>query len=145
MLRDAATVFARAEEKRLEAERQAKWKEEQERVRKEREAAEAERAKKLAEDPIAALTEPEPEPELPVEPPPPEPVKMQLGGQRGRVGGLKSYWEAEITDYPAALQHYANHPDVKALVQKLAKADVKNAKGVITIPGVRPYEDRRIA
>jgi hypothetical protein len=143
LLRTAPEAFAKAEEKRLEAELRAKWEAEQERVRKEREAIEAERAKKLAEDPIAALTESEPE--LPIAPPPPEPVKMQIGGQRGRVGGLKGYWEAEITDYPAALQHYANHPDVRALIEKLAKAEVKLNKGAVTIPGVRPYEDRRIA
>jgi len=143
LLRTAPEAFAKAEERRLEAERRAKWEAEQVRVRKEREAIEAERAKKLAEDPVAALTEPEPE--LPMAPPPPEPVKMQIGGQRGRVGGLKGYWEAEITDYPKALQHYANHPDVVALITKLAKAEVKLNKGAVTIPGVRPYEDRRIA
>lgn len=142
-LRAAPEAFAKAEERRLEAERRAAWEAEQERVRKEREAIEAERAKQLAEDPIAALTEPAPE--LPMSPPPPEPVRVHIGGQRGRVGGLKGYWEAEITDYPKALQHYANHPDVKAIVLKLAKAEVRLNKGNVTIPGVRPYEDRRIA
>lgn len=143
MLRDAPEAFVKAEKKRLEEEQRKKWEAEQERVRKEREAIEAERAKKLAEDPIAALTEPEPE--LPMAPPPPEPVKVHIGGQRGRVGGLKGYWEAEIIDYQKALQHYANHPDVQALILKLAKAEVKLNKGAVTIPGVRPYEDRRIA
>lgn len=143
LLRAAPEAFAKAEERRLEAERRAAWEAEQERIRKEREAIEAERAKQLAEDPIAALTEPAPE--LPMAPPPPEPVKVHIGGQRGRVGGLKGYWEAEITDYMAALQHYAGHPDVRALILKLAKAEVKLNKGNVTIPGVRPYEDKRIA
>lgn len=142
-LRTAPEAFAKAEQKRLEEEQRKKWEAEQERVRKEREAIEAERAKQLAEDPIAALTEPEPE--LPMAPPPPEPVRVHIGGQRGRVGGLKGYWEAEVTDHAAALQHYANHPDVVALIAKLAKAEVKLNKGAVTIPGVRPFEDRRIA
>lgn len=142
-LRTAPEAYAKAEDARLKAEAQAKWQAEQERVRKEREAIEAERAKKMEADPIAALTESEPE--LPMAPPPPEPVKFNIGGQRGKVGGLKGYWEAEITDYPKALQHYANHPDVQALILKLAKAEVKLNKGAVTIPGVRGYEDRRIA
>lgn len=142
-LRQAMDAFARAEQKRLDDEQRAKYEAERRAAEAARAAIEAQRAKQLRDDPIAALTSPEPE--LPMPPPPPEPVKVALGGQVGKVSGLRSYWEAEITDHKAALAHYANHPDVVALIQKIAKADVKNAKGAITIPGVRPYEDRRIA
>lgn len=142
-LRDAATAFAKAEEDRLKAEQAAKYEAERRAVEAARKAAEAERAKIIRDDPIAALTSPEPE--LPMAPPPPEPVKLSLGGQAGKSAGLRSYWEAEITDHAAALAHYANHPDVIALIQKLAKADVKASKGTAKIPGVRGYEDRRVA
>lgn len=141
-LRQAMDAFAKAEQKRLDDEQRAKYEAERRAAEAARAEIEKQRAKQMQDDPIAALTSPEPE--LPMPPPPPEPVKVRLGGQVGKVSGLRSYWEAEITDHKAALQHYANHPDVVALIQKIAKADVKNAKGAITIPGVRPYEDRRV-
>ena len=141
-LRRALDAFANAEQERLEREQRAKYEAERKATEAARRAIEDQRAKQMRDDPIAALTSAEPE--LPMPPPPPEPVRVTLGGQSGKVAGLRTYWEAEITDHAAALQHYANHPDVVALVQKLAKADVKNAKGSITIPGVRPYEDRRV-
>lgn len=142
-LRDAATVFANAEQDRLDAVQAAKYAAEMKAAAAARALVDEQRAKKLRDDPVAALTESEPE--LPMLPPVPEPVKVALGGQSGRTSGLRTYWEAEITDHAAALQHYLQHPDVIALVQKLAKADVRSAKGVIKIPGVRPYEDRRVA
>ena len=142
-LRQAMDAFAKAEQKRLDDEQRAKYEAERKAAEAARAEIEKQRAKQLRDDPIAALTSDEPE--LPMPPPVPEPVKVALGGQVGKVSGLRSYWEAEITDHKAALAHYANHPDVIALIQKLAKADVKNAKGAITIPGVRPYEDKRVA
>lgn len=146
MLRNAATEFARIEEKRLKDEQAAKYAAELKAAEEARKAVEAQRAKQIADDPIAALTSPEPElPMTFMPPPPPEPAKLKLGGQVGRVSGLKSYYEAEITDHKAALAHYANHPDVVELIQKLAKADSKASKGTAQIPGVRCYEDRRVA
>lgn len=142
-LREAATAFAKAEEKRLQDEQNAKYEAERRATEAARKAIEDQRAKELRDDPIAAMTSPEPE--LPMPPPPPAPVKVAMGGQVGRVSGLRSYWEAEITDHKAALAHYANHPDVVALILKLAKADVKASKGSATIPGVRGYEDKRVA
>ena len=142
-LRNAMDEFAKAEARRIEAERRKAYEAEQARVAAERKRIEEERAKKLADDPIAALTEAEPE--LPMAPPPPEPVKVQLGGQGGRVSGLRTYYMAEITDYAKALQHYAEHPDVKALVQKLADADSKSSKATCKVPGVRAWVDKRVA
>lgn len=142
-LRTAATDFARAEERRLLAEQAAKHEAERKAAAAAAREVLEQRAKQLRDDPIAAMTEPEPE--LPMAPPPPPPVKIALGGQVGKVSGLKSYWEAEITDHKAALAHYANHPDVVALIAKIAKADSKASKGTAAIPGVRCYEDRRVA
>lgn len=143
MLRKAATEFARAEEKRLQDEANAKNEAERKVVAAAAKAIIEQRAKQIVDDPVAAMTSPEPE--LPMAPPPPAPVKVALGGQVGKVSGLRSYWEAEVTDQTAALAHYANHPDVVALVLKLAKADSKASKGTAKIPGVRCYEDRRVA
>lgn len=143
MLRNAATEFARVEEKRLQDEANAKYEAERKAAAAAAQALIEQRAKQIANDPVAALTSPEPE--LPMAPPPPEPVKVKLGGQVGKVAGLKSYWEAEVTDQSAALAHYANHPDVVALILKLAKADSKASKGTAKIPGVRCFEDRRVA
>lgn len=142
-LRTLATEFARAEERRQRAEADAKHQAELKAAAAARAAVEEQRAKQKADDPIAFHTTPEPE--LPPLPAAPAPVKIALGGQAGKVAGLKSYWEAEITDHKAALAHYANHPDVVALIQKLAKADSKTSKGTAAIPGVRCYEDRRVA
>lgn len=143
MLRDSLNAFARAEQARIDAEQRAKYEAERKATEAARKAVEDQRAKQLRDDPIAAMTSPEPE--LPMPPPPPAPAKVALGGQVGRVTGLRTYWEAEITDYAAALQHYAQHPDVQALILKLAKADIKNAKGAVSIPGVKAIEDRRVA
>jgi uncharacterized protein YeeX (DUF496 family) len=142
-LRKAATEFAKAEEKRLQDEANAKHEAERKAAAADAKAVLEQRAKQVADDPVAALTSPEPE--LPMAPPPPAPVKVALGGQVGKVSGLRSYWEAEVTDQTAALTHYANHPDVVALILKLAKADSKASKGTANIPGVRCFEDRRVA
>lgn len=146
LLRQAATDFARAEEARLERERREKWEREEAAKAKARAALEEQRRQKLESDPIAALTDPAPSMEgLEAADPPNDPVKVSLGGQVGRVSGLRSYWEAEIVDYEKALAHYAQHPDVRALVVKLAKAEIKASKGTAVIPGVRGYQDRRVA
>lgn len=125
--------FMAAEESRLKAEAAAKHKAEQERI-------EAERKAKLADDPVAALTEPEPQ--LPLMP---EPVKVQSGGGVGRRAGLKTVWVPTVTDYAAAAQFYINHPDLRATVDKLVKHAVRDAKGSIVIPGVTIKEEREAA
>jgi hypothetical protein len=142
-LRRAYESFAKAEEARLRAEAQKKFEAERAAAEAARKVAEEAQAKLLREDPIAALTStPEPLPELPLAP---EPVKVQIGGGFGRKAGLKTEWVAQIDDYAAATTHFADHPDVKALIEKLATKAVKAAKGAIVIPGVKVIEDRRAA
>ena len=132
-LRKVYGRFLAAEEARLKAEAAAKLKAERERI-------EAERKAKLADDPVAALTEPEPQ--LPLLP---EPVKVQAGGGVGRRAGLKTVWVPTVTDYGAAAMFFINHPDLKAEVDRLVKHAVKDAKGSIVIPGVTINEDREAA
>lgn len=133
--------------KRIEAEaNEAARRAHAEQVRKaeeERQRIEAERKKKLADDPVAALTEPEPE--LPMAPAAPEPVKVQVGGGIGRAAGLKTVWTPEIIDYEATLKHYAKHPDVRAVIDKLVKAESRVHKEATSIPGVKMKEERRAA
>lgn len=97
----------------------------------------AERVKKMERDPIAALTDPEPE--LPVLPVAPEPVKVSAGGQRGRVTGLKTVTSYVVVDHAKALAFFADHEDVRDVVEALAK---KAGKAGVTVPGVERKEER---
>lgn len=139
-LRAVFEAFAKAEEARLRAEAQAKFELERKAAEVERARIAAEQEKLRRDDPIAAITSPAPEmPELPKGP---AEVKVSIGGGFGRASGLKTVWLPEITDYRAALGHFADHPDVKALVEKLVKAAVRVGKDQAKIPGVRVVEDR---
>ena len=107
--------------------------------------AEAEKQfkKRLSDDPISALTEQAPDmPDIPIAP---EPVKIQSGGGIGRAAGLKSVWVPVFTDRKACLAHYAEHPDVWAAIDKLARAETKLNKDATRIPGIEPKEERRAA
>lgn len=130
-----------------EAEERRKQQEKYEAERRATELArqEAEKAyqKRLADDPIAALTSPEPElPELPVAP---APVKVQSGGGIGRAAGLKSVWVGQIEDVDAVFQHFKEVPAVIDALQKLVDATVRTHKGAAKIPGVKVSEERRAA
>jgi hypothetical protein len=140
-LRSWFGAFMVREEAKLKAAAKAKYEADFKAAEAERAKAEAAQAKLMREDPIAALTsEPEALPELPFAP---EPVKVQVGGGFGAKAGLKTEWRAHVEDYALATAHFADHPDVKALVEKLATKAVKAAKGAITIPGVKVVEERR--
>lgn len=137
-LKGLATKWMAAEEARRLAE---------ERKRKEAEEraiaiARAEREKLMRDDPIAALTSPEPE--LPM-PPKAEPVKVQVGGGIGPKLGLRDNWIGIITDWPKALDYYKDHPDVRAAVEKLVRAEVKLKKETAAIPGVEAKNERKAA
>lgn len=138
-LRKALSEFMRAEEARQREEAKRRWEAEQEAARKERERVEAERAALEQEDPIAALTSPEPE--LPSAPAAPDPVKVNAGGQRGRKAGLREVTSYVVVDHAAALAHFADHDDVKALVQQLAARTCKAAKEAI-VPGVEKRTEK---
>lgn len=135
--------------KRLEAEaNEAARRAHAEQMRKaeeERQRIEAERQKKLADDPVAALTDPEPE--LPMVPAAPEPVKVQVGGGVGRAAGLKTVWEPRIDDWKkAAMQFVASDdPDIRAAVEKKIKAIARLNKDATKIDGVSMVADRRAA
>jgi hypothetical protein len=59
--------------------------------------------------------------------------------------GLRTYWEAEVTDRRAALNHYVKtRPDeFEALIQKLADGDARGTRA--PVPGVVFHERKRAA
>lgn len=142
-LRSRFEAFMKAEERRLKEEAEAKFRAEQERVAAERKRIAGELAKKLADDPVAALTETLPE--LPLAPIAPEQVKVSAGGGFGRKAGLKTVWIPQIEDYHAALMHFENHPDIRSELERLVNHAVRDSKGSAKIPGVKVTEDRRAA
>ena len=142
-LREVYERFLKSEERRRQAEAQKKYEAECAAREKERQRIAAEQAKKMADDPIQALTEPPPEiPELPLAP---DPVKVQAGGGIGRKAGLRTVYVGVIEDYRKAMEHFAEHPDLKAVIDKLVSAAVRAGKDTTKIPGVRVHEDRRAA
>lgn len=140
-VRSKFEAWMRAEERRQREEADRKFREEQARVEAERKRLEAERAQQMEDDPIAALTSPPPE--MPEAPTAPEPVKVQAGGGVGRKAGLKSVWVPVMTDYKAALAHFADNAKVRELVQKLGEQAVKG--GARDVPGFEVKEERRAA
>lgn len=59
------------------------------------------------------------------------------------AAGLKTVRKAKITNWSALVSHYAAHPDMQALAEKLANADIRHAKGIeIAIPGVEIVTER---
>lgn len=59
--------------------------------------------------------------------------------------GLRPYWEAEITDQRAALNHYVKtrRSEFEDLIQRLANEDARGSRG--TVPGVVFHERKRAA
>ena len=59
--------------------------------------------------------------------------------------GLRTYWEAEVTDRGAALRHYiARLPEeFEALIQTLADRDARSTRA--PVPGVTFHERKRAA
>lgn len=134
-LRTALTAFMRRKEenerKRIEAERKAA-----EELRKKQEEARAELAER---DITLAMSLPELPPVSE-----PQPVKVQAGGQFGRATGFRTKHSAVIKDYRKALDHFADHPDVHAVVEKLCNSEARS-KTRKEIPGVEFKEERHAA
>lgn len=151
-LTKAAEDWGKAEVARIQKEKadeaRKKWEAEQAELRRQREeAAEAARKARAAQaeqpDGDGVLPpEPEPEQELPLAPPPPPvapPPKLMLGtGSEGnrRSAKVSAPETATITDIKAAAAFYAgqDHPELVALIQKLANRAIKARA---TIPGIR--------
>lgn len=136
-LRAAVTVYGNKIEAAENARRQAEYEAQLKADRERREKEEAERAARMRVDPIAVMTEPTP-------PPPPPPVvpeafKLRAGGQIGKTMSMRTNTIYTVVDHRAALAYFADHDDVKALVQKLA---TKVSKAGVVVPGVRVDKER---
>lgn len=60
-----------------------------------------------------------------------------------KAAGLRTVRKAKVTDWPALVAHYATHPEVRALAERLANADIRHAKGApVNLPGVEIVEER---
>ena len=71
-------------------------------------------------------------------------VKSSSGG--GRTMAARSTWKAKITNIRQLFLHYQEHPDVIEVLQRLADADMRAAKGENPdIPGAEPLEVKSIA
>lgn len=70
-------------------------------------------------------------------------VSSASGG--ARAASLRKTYAAELTSYPIACRTYANHPDVVAVLEKLASADVRAAKGAEAPAGFRVVERETFA
>lgn len=71
-----------------------------------------------------------------------EPRKVSAGGQTGRKMGLQTKYTAVITDYRAALNHFADDPKVVELITALCNAGARS-KEKKPIPGVEFKEERK--
>lgn len=142
-LKNVFELFMKAEDRRKREEAQRKHQEEIAAAEAERERIAAERAKHIENDPVSALTSPEPE--MPALPFAPAPVKTQAGGGIGSARGLKTVWVPIIKDHAAVLAHFANHPDIIAVVDKIVRAEARVHKQATSIPGVEMLEDKKVA
>jgi hypothetical protein len=140
-LRAAFGRWMADEEARQQAERDRAYREQLAAQQAEQARLDAERAKKLADEPVLALTDPPPEPVPP--PPPPAPVKVQAGGGVGRKSGLKDDWHVSVTDYKLAALFVLEDPRVCVLVGKIIYERVKAARGAVDIPGVTITKTRK--
>jgi hypothetical protein len=80
-----------------------------------------------------------------VPPPAAEPVpevERPKAGTTGRAISLRTYKSAMIKDYAAALQHFADNPEVKALIQTLAD---REARADVAAPGCEIHTEQRAA
>lgn len=148
-LRLAVEPFLKAEDARLKAEAAERARAENERrmadfrkAEEARKAALAEAQAKAAEAAQAAAADAKPVEvpavEIPAEPQMPEFVapdaaKAMVGGQRGRRTGLRTQTAYEISDYEALLAHVKDHPDVRAMVEKIGRAQ---SKAGAVVPGI---------
>lgn len=69
--------------------------------------------------------------------------KMSSGA--GRTVSLRTVYEPEVTDPVSLVNHFASHPDVQAAAIKVAAAQIRAAKGDVSIPGLNVVETQKAA
>ncbi len=72
-------------------------------------------------------------------------AKSKVQGDMGNARGLKTYWKATITDPDKAVDHFKKHPDLLAVVQKLADGIARSpASRHQEIPGIEITSEERV-
>ncbi len=66
------------------------------------------------------------------------------GAESGRALGLRTHRKAKIVNAAMLVGHFANHPDILAVCEKLANAAIRAGVGE-TIPGIEIIEEKRVA
>lgn len=62
-----------------------------------------------------------------------------------RARSVRTDWKAEVADYPKALKHFKEHPDVKAVIQSLANALARSpVSREMPVPGVRFFDANEV-
>ena len=68
------------------------------------------------------------------------------GNDSDRALGLRTYRKAKIVNGAMLVGHFANHPDVIALCEKIANAEIRASGGApVSIPGIEVIEEKRVA
>lgn len=74
------------------------------------------------------------------------PVRVESATGLAKRAGLRTVRKARVTDIARALFHYRAHPEIGALIERLANADIRAAKGAeIAIPGIEIVETQELA
>jgi hypothetical protein len=75
-----------------------------------------------------------------------EPTRVESATGLARRAGLKTVRFARIVSIAQLFAHYRNRPELAELLERLANADIRAAKGApITIPGVEIDERQELA
>lgn len=68
------------------------------------------------------------------------------GAESDRALGLRTYRKAKIVNAAMLVGYFANHPEVLAVCEKLANAQIRAAGGgPVSIPGIDVIEEKRVA
>lgn len=110
-------------------------------TKKARAQREAEEAEQRAADRAIASGTPPAAMDAPSVAPSPAPATQIRGGYGRAAAVVEEAVIEEVTDYRALLAHYGEHEDVKTLVMKHARTDVRNGHQV---PGVKIGHERRV-
>lgn len=74
------------------------------------------------------------------------PARIGSATGAGRTAALRTTRYGEVTSWPQVYSRYRDHPDVKAVLQRLVDAEIRAAKGAaIEIPGVIVREKQEVA
>lgn len=74
------------------------------------------------------------------------PVRLESATGLARAAGVRVTRKARIFSVAIALAHYRARPEVAELVERLANADIRAAKGApIEIPGIEIFEEESVS